>query len=72
MEFVEGGELFDYLIQRNTLSEAEALHFFQQMVFGVDFCHRHMIWYFYTFTFFKYVYIALYLHFYYKQIATGI
>ncbi|KAG0141115.1 hypothetical protein CROQUDRAFT_136332 [Cronartium quercuum f. sp. fusiforme G11] len=40
MEFVEGGELFDYLVNRGKLREDEALHYFQQIICGVDYCHR--------------------------------
>ncbi|TPX37407.1 hypothetical protein SmJEL517_g00463 [Synchytrium microbalum] len=43
LEHVEGGELFDFLVKKGRLSEGEALKFFQQIVFGVDFCHRHLI-----------------------------
>ena len=43
LEHVEGGELFDYLVKRGRLPERDALEFFQQIVMGVDFCHRHLI-----------------------------
>ncbi|KAJ3302415.1 hypothetical protein HDU76_005524 [Blyttiomyces sp. JEL0837] len=43
LEHVEGGELFDYLVKKGRLAESEALGFFQQIMFGVDFCHRHLI-----------------------------
>lgn len=45
LEHVEGGELFDYIVQRGRLDESSALSFFQQIVFAVDFLHRHKIWY---------------------------
>ena len=45
LERVEGGELFDYIIKHVRLSETEALSFFQQIVGGVEYCHRHLIWY---------------------------
>jgi serine/threonine protein kinase len=44
LEHVEGGELFDYLVSKGRLTEVEALGFFQQIIAGVDFCHRHLIW----------------------------
>lgn len=44
LEHIEGGELFDYLVQKGRLSESEALIFFQQIILGVEFCHRHLIW----------------------------
>ncbi|KAJ3112433.1 hypothetical protein HK100_002341 [Physocladia obscura] len=43
LEHIECGELFDYLVSQGRLPEEEALDFFQQIVFGVDYCHRHMI-----------------------------
>ncbi|CAF1548718.1 unnamed protein product, partial [Didymodactylos carnosus] len=43
MEYVAGGELFDHIIKKGKLSEAEARPFFQQIISGVDYCHRHMI-----------------------------
>ncbi|TPX39364.1 hypothetical protein SeLEV6574_g07267, partial [Synchytrium endobioticum] len=43
LEHVEGGELFDYLVKKGRLMESEALKFFQQIVFALDFCHRHLI-----------------------------
>lgn len=43
LEHVEGGELFDYLVKRGRLKEDEALGFFQQIIFGLEFCHRHLI-----------------------------
>ncbi|KAI5712645.1 hypothetical protein M8J76_004432 [Diaphorina citri] len=43
MEFVSGGELFDYIVKHGKLKENEARRFFQQIISGVDYCHRHMI-----------------------------
>lgn len=40
MEYVPGGELFDYLVSRGRLKEDEALHYFQQIIHAVDYCHR--------------------------------
>lgn len=40
LEYIEGGELFDYLISRGRLSEREAVHYFRQICYGVDYCHR--------------------------------
>ena len=45
LEHVEGGELFDYLVSKEKLEELEALKFFQQIVYAVDYCHSHFIWY---------------------------
>lgn len=43
MEYVPGGELFDYIVQKARLQEAEARRFFQQILSGVEYCHQHMI-----------------------------
>ncbi len=43
MEFVSGGELFDYIVKHGKLKEGEARRFFQQIISGVNYCHRHMI-----------------------------
>lgn len=40
MEYVPGGELFDYLVKRGRLPELEALQYFQQIIHAVDYCHR--------------------------------
>lgn len=43
MEYVSGGELFDYIVKHGKLQEHEARRFFQQIISGVDYCHRHMV-----------------------------
>ena len=43
MEYVRAGELFDYIVEKGRLPESEARHFFQQIVSGVEYCHRHMV-----------------------------
>lgn len=43
MEYVSGGELFDYIVKHGKLQEIDARRFFQQIISGVDYCHRHMI-----------------------------
>ncbi|VVT45282.1 uncharacterized protein SAPINGB_P000698 [Magnusiomyces paraingens] len=40
LEYIEGGELFDYLIKKGRLEEREALHYFRQIINGVDYCHH--------------------------------
>ena len=40
LEYVEGGELFDYLCKRGRLSTPEALGYFQQIIAAIDYCHR--------------------------------
>ena len=37
MEYVSGGELFDYIVAKGRLSSAEARHFFHQIVSGVEY-----------------------------------
>ena len=39
-EYIEGGELFDYICDKGRLSTSEALDYFQQIIFAVDYCHR--------------------------------
>ncbi|KAG0203148.1 hypothetical protein BGX28_004496 [Mortierella sp. GBA30] len=43
MEYVSGGELFEYLVDKGRLDEAEALRFFQQIIVGLAFCHKRKI-----------------------------
>ena len=40
LEYVEGGELFDYICENGRLSTSEALGYFQQIIAAVDYCHR--------------------------------
>ncbi len=40
LEYIAGGELFDYLIRNGRLDEKEAIYYFTQIVQGVDYCHR--------------------------------
>jgi serine/threonine protein kinase len=40
LEYVEGGELFDYLIKKGKLEEKEAVHYFRQIINGVNYCHQ--------------------------------
>ncbi|KAF9167659.1 hypothetical protein BGX20_011532 [Mortierella sp. AD010] len=43
MEYVSGGELFEYLVNKGRLEETEALRFFQQIIVGLAFCHKRNI-----------------------------
>lgn len=43
MEYVSGGELFDYIVQSGRLKREEARKFFQQIISGLNCCHRHGI-----------------------------
>ncbi|KAG4305120.1 hypothetical protein PORY_001290 [Pneumocystis oryctolagi] len=40
LEYIEGGELFDYLVEKGRLEEREAVGYFRQIIAGVDYCHR--------------------------------
>ena len=39
LEYVEGGELFDLLVERGALQEAEAIKYFRQIILGTAYCH---------------------------------
>ena len=41
MEYVSGGELFDYIVSRGRLTEDEARRIFQQILSGIEYCHYH-------------------------------
>ncbi|XP_022144438.1 SNF1-related protein kinase catalytic subunit alpha KIN10-like [Momordica charantia] len=43
MEYVKNGELFDYIVEKGRLKEDEARRLFQQVISGVEHCHRNMI-----------------------------
>eukprot|EP01062_Namystynia_karyoxenos_P069775 TRINITY_DN65232_c0_g1_i1.p1 TRINITY_DN65232_c0_g1~~TRINITY_DN65232_c0_g1_i1.p1 ORF type:complete len:713 (+),score=170.42 TRINITY_DN65232_c0_g1_i1:119-2140(+) len=43
MEYVSGGELFDYIVQRGKLSESSSKRFFQQIVSGIEYCHYYQV-----------------------------
>lgn len=43
MEYVSGGELFDFIVKNGKISESEARRFFQQIICAVEYCHRHNI-----------------------------
>lgn len=44
MEFVAGGDMFEYVVRKGGLKESEARWFFQQLIVGVDYLHR-MVWF---------------------------
>ncbi|CAI9787491.1 unnamed protein product [Fraxinus pennsylvanica] len=43
MEHMDLGELYDYVTLRVRLDEDKARHFFQQIISGVEYCHRHKV-----------------------------
>ena len=40
MEYVSGGELFDYIVKKQKLKEQEACKFFQQIICGIEYLHE--------------------------------
>lgn len=40
MEYAQGGELFDHIVERKRLKEKEASKFFQQIISGVEYIHK--------------------------------
>ena len=40
MEYAEGGELFDYIIKKDHLSENETRHIFHQIIDAIDYMHQ--------------------------------
>ncbi|KAJ7269945.1 CAMK/CAMKL/GIN4 protein kinase, partial [Mycena rebaudengoi] len=43
LEYVKGGELFDFLVNRGRLPAAEALEYFKQIVYGLNYAHTFSI-----------------------------
>ncbi|OMJ96206.1 hypothetical protein SteCoe_164 [Stentor coeruleus] len=43
MEYASGGELFDYIVKHNKLSEHESCIFFQQIISGIEYIHKLLI-----------------------------
>ncbi len=40
MEYASGGELYEYIQDKQRLSEEEARHFFRQITSAVQYCHK--------------------------------
>lgn len=36
--------MFEYVVRKNGLKEDEARWFFQQLIVGLDYCHRMVSW----------------------------
>ncbi|KAJ5072387.1 protein kinase [Anaeramoeba ignava] len=43
MEYMENGELFDYLVKKQFIMNSEALLIFQQLIYALEYCHNHFI-----------------------------
>lgn len=40
MEYMENGELFDYIVSKQRLSESEACRLFGQLIDGIEYIHK--------------------------------
>lgn len=40
MEYAAGGDMFQHVTNKRGLSEDEARWFFQQLILGLDYCHK--------------------------------
>lgn len=43
LEYIEGGELFEYIVSRQRLSEKEAARFFRQIISAIEYLHSNFI-----------------------------
>ena len=43
LEYAPNGDLYDYLSKNGILSNEEALRIFQQLIEGLDYCHKRLI-----------------------------
>eukprot|EP01133_Synstelium_polycarpum_P002627 gene2627-3021_t len=43
VEYISGGELFDYIVAREYIKEKEARKFFRQIISAVEYCHSNLI-----------------------------
>jgi serine/threonine protein kinase len=43
LEFCAGGELFDYLVSKRRLPRCEAMGFFREIIYGIEYLHQHGI-----------------------------
>jgi serine/threonine protein kinase len=43
LEYVQGGELFEFLVASKSFPPDEASKYFQQIIRGLDYCHRFSI-----------------------------
>ncbi|KAJ3430111.1 protein kinase [Anaeramoeba flamelloides] len=43
LEYVSGGELFDYIVEKGSVPREEARIFFQQIIFAIEYCHSFLI-----------------------------
>jgi len=43
LEYVAGGEVFDFVMSNGKLREEEARHIFRQIILGVEYCHQNHV-----------------------------
>lgn len=43
VEYVQNGELFEYLMTKGRLNEDEARKMFQQLISGIEYCHARRV-----------------------------
>jgi 5'-AMP-activated protein kinase catalytic alpha subunit len=43
MEYLNGGELFDHIIKKGRLDVDEGRRYFQQIICGIEYCHKHKV-----------------------------
>lgn len=43
IEYASKGELFNHLVEKRRIESKEALIFFQQLISGIEYCHKHRI-----------------------------
>ncbi|XP_054792074.1 SNF1-related protein kinase catalytic subunit alpha KIN10-like [Prosopis cineraria] len=43
MEYLKFGELFEYISNKGSLEEDEARQYFQQIISGIEYCHKNMV-----------------------------
>ncbi|KYR02959.1 putative protein serine/threonine kinase [Tieghemostelium lacteum] len=43
VEYISGGELFDYIVAREFIKEKEARKFFRQIISAIEYCHANLI-----------------------------
>lgn len=43
MEHANGGELFEYIVQKGKLPEEEARRFFRQLILAMNYCHKNSV-----------------------------
>lgn len=45
LEYAPNGDLYEFLLKKGILNSEEAFVVFNQIIEGIDHCHKHLIWY---------------------------